>query len=90
MNELKSEFQSSFYQEKIQILTLQPDFWTIEKISTFFDATKHAVKKAISLKKGEGILSMPKRAKRQGISDEDLQVVTNFFTSDEYSRQLPG
>ena len=33
---------------------------------------------------------MPKRAKRQGISDEDLQVVTNFFTDDEYSRQSPG
>ena len=65
-------------------MTLKQGFWTIEKISTFFDTTKHAVKKAISLKKGEGILSMPKRSKRQGISDEDLQVVTNFFTNDEY------
>ena len=33
---------------------------------------------------------MPKRAKRKGISSEDLQVVTNFFNDDEYSRQLPG
>ena len=89
MNELKSKFQSSSYQEKIQILTLKPDSWTTEKTSTFFHTTKHAVKKAISLKK-EGILPMPKRAKRQGISDEDLQVITNFFTDDEYSRQLPG
>ena len=66
MNELKSKFQSSSYQEKILILTLKPDSWTTEKTSTFFDTTKHAVKKAISLKK-EGILSMPKRAKQQGI-----------------------
>ena len=60
MNELKSKFQSSSYQEKIQILTLKPDSWTTEKTSTFFHTTKHAVKKAISLKKEEDILSMTK------------------------------
>ena len=89
MNDLKSKFLSSSYQEKIQILTLKPDSWTTEKTCNFFDTTKHAVQKAINLKK-EGILSMPKRAKRKGISSEDLQVVTNFFNDDEYSRQLPG
>ena len=35
MNELKSKFQSSSYQEKIQILTLKPDFWTTEKTSFY-------------------------------------------------------
>ena len=70
-------------------MTLKPDSKTTEKTSTFFDTTKHAVKKAISLKK-DVFLSMPKRTKRQGISDEDLQVVTNFFTNDEYSRLLPA
>ena len=90
MNDLKSEFLSSSYQEKIQILTLKPDSWTTEKTCNFFDTTKHAVQKAINLKKQEGILSMPKRAKQKGISSEDLQVVTNFFNDDEYSRQLPG
>ena len=90
MHELKSKFKNSTYHEKIQILTLKPASWTTENTMKFFDTTKHSVKKAINLKKEEGILSKPMRAKRKGISSEDIQQVLSFFEDDEFSRPLPG
>ena len=90
MNELKSKFDSFTYQEKIQILTLKPASWPTEKMSNFFNTSKHSVQKAINLKKKVGSLSMPIRAKQKRISDEELQKVANFLNDDEYLRLLPG
>ena len=90
MNELKSKFDSFTYQEKIQILTLKPASWPTEKMSNFFNTSKHSVQKAINLKKKVGSLSMPIKAKRKRISDEELQKVANFLNDNEYLRLLPG
>lgn len=42
------------------------------------------------MKKEEGILALPIRSKRKGISTEDLQRALNFYNDDEFSRPLPG
>lgn len=47
MNELKTKLESSNYPEKIQILTLKPHLWNVEKTVNFFNTSKHAVKKSL-------------------------------------------
>ena len=55
MHELKSKFQTSNRQQKIQILTMKPKSCTIEKLAKFLNTTKHSVQKAISFQKEEEI-----------------------------------
>ena len=88
MNQFKTKFDSATYQENILVSTLQSASWTTEKTLKFFNTSKHAVLKAINLKKEDEILSVPIRAKRKGISSVDLQEVTKFYNDDEYSRLL--
>ena len=48
MLELKNKFiKSQSFAEKVQILTLKPNSWTIEYTKKFFGATDHQVRKAL-------------------------------------------
>ena len=46
--------------EKVKLLTLTPESWTIEKTMKEFEVSKYLVKKARSLKKELGILAETK------------------------------
>ena len=48
------------WNEKVKLLTLTPESWTIEKTMKEFQVSKYLVKKARSLKKELGILAEPK------------------------------
>ena len=50
----------SSWNEKVKLLTLTPESWTIEKTMKEFEVSKYLVKKARSLKKELGILAEPK------------------------------
>lgn len=52
--------------EKIQILTLLPPEWTVEKIQHIMETSSYLVKKAKELYNKEGILSIP--AKNKGMN----------------------
>ena len=43
--------------KQIPLLTLAPDSWTKQKITSFFNVKLRSVRKATSLKKEQGILS---------------------------------
>ena len=78
------------YKDKIQLLTLIPDSWTIQRAVDYFGVTEYAVKKAVALRDTQGILAVPKIYSRQRISQETLTAVKNMYIDDEYSRMLPG
>ena len=60
MLELKNKFiKSQSFAEKVQILTLKPNSWTIEYTKKFFRATDYQVRKALYLKKEKRILATP-------------------------------
>ena len=56
----------------------------------YFETTTYLVKTSMKLKKDEGILSIPKRSIRQGVNEEILKRVADFYENDEYSKELPG
>ena len=77
MTQLKDKYQdnSTSYADKIQILTLKPSNWTIEHTISYFDATKHAVMKAIKPKQNLGIISKPDPRLQKGINTDVITQV---------------
>ena len=66
----------SSWNEKVKLLTLTPESWTIEKTMKEFEVSKYLVKKARSLKKELGILAEPKAKTGKVLSQE---TVTTFL-----------
>ena len=61
----------------MQILTLKPDSWTTNKTISFFSCSKYLVIKLLKLKVERGILAVPTRKQREGITEEvKLKVVS--------------
>ena len=72
-------------QEKLKILTLAPENWSISKTCNEFDVSKYLVKKARKIKNSKGILVEPEKKKRNVLSDETKVKVLEIFESDEFS-----
>jgi hypothetical protein len=77
--------------QQLSLLTLAPASWTHRQTSDYFNVSEYASAQGSELKTKSGILACPaaKTASRQ-MSDDDKQRIIDFYTSDEYSRQLPG
>ena len=76
--------------EKLQLLTLIPDSWNREKISTEFNVTDYTVRQSRQLLKDQGILAMPDIGKGKHLSQATITLITNLYESDEYSRIMRG
>ena len=80
--------------KKLSLLTLAPNSWTNRQTSEYFGVSEYCVAQARSNKEKYGILSLsdaPSEKNRKGqVTDADKQRIIEFYTSDEYSRQLPG
>ena len=57
------------YAEKVQILTLTPDSWTIKKAASYFGVSEYQVRQARDLKKSRGILSKPDNNRGKPLSE---------------------
>ena len=79
MNELRTKFHSlNSHADKVQILTLKPTSWTIEKTADFFQCTTYIVRQATALKLQHGVLAKSTRVTRRGIGEEVVSLVTSF------------
>ncbi|KZS05303.1 Uncharacterized protein APZ42_031547 [Daphnia magna] len=74
--------------ERLSLLTLATHSWTHEQTSDFFGVSKYSATQAADLKIRIGILAQA--PKKRSLSDEEKARIIDFYTSDEYSRQLPG
>lgn len=75
--------------EKIQILTILPQSWSIKRIEKEFHVTNYMAKQAKKLVLQEGVLSMPN--KRESRFPKNIEEkVTKFYKSEEVSRIMPG
>lgn len=89
--ELKEKLQNTTStQKRLQILTLVPDTWSIEKTTTEFGVSSYMAKKSRALKREVGILGEAKAKKGKGLSQETVDKVHAFYNDDEYSRMCPG
>jgi hypothetical protein len=79
------------YDNRVLLLTLIPENWSVTRIMDKFQAIKHIVLKSKNLIKERGYGSLPgPRKRRSGISSETITSVTEFYKSMDISRQLPG
>lgn len=90
LEELQQKLKVSSRLEKLQILTLAPKHWSIERTSKEFEVTPFMVKKARKLKADHGILAMPGKKQGKVLSEEVKAKVQLFFEDDEFSRMCPG
>ena len=85
---LGKKIETSTRQEKIKLLTLEPESWTHQRSVRVFGVT---VRRSRQLKREKGILADPdpKRAGRQ-LSEDVKEQIMKFYQSEEYSRTCPG
>ena len=78
------------YEEKVQILNLAPESWTIRKAASYFGVSEYQVRQARGLKKSRGILAMLDKNRGKTLPESTAEKVILFFEDDEHSRLMPG
>ena len=61
-------------ERKIEIPTLAPEDWTMQKTVEFFNVSEHAVKQARKLKKKKGIVATSSNYYREGLDKETKKI----------------
>ena len=61
---MNEKLKVSNQKQKLQILTLTPDSWSVRKAAEFFKVSKSTIQKAKLLKSGKGIAGYPDMKKR--------------------------
>ena len=87
---VKDKMNVSPNHKQLQLLTLAPESWSIEKTVKEFNVSEYKVKQARQLKKDHGVLADPKPKVGRKLSKQIEERVTAFYQNDEHSRQLPG
>jgi hypothetical protein len=93
---IKSKLLNVPYREKCQLLTLCPPFFSTKKIISLFTSpqsgtvSQFLVRKSKALRKEKGILALPPKNRGRPLSDGHRKAVSEFYRSDENSRQMPG
>lgn len=79
IEELRNKFHSSTInrREKLQILTLLPDDWSVEKIAKRMNTTKYIAKASKTLNRQMGILSFP--GVKRGYRFNSISFHSGFF-----------
>lgn len=91
LNQLKNKFyQTSKRSEKITILTLLPQSWSLKKIEEEFGVSNYMARKVKDLVKEKGILSTPNPKPGKMLNNVIAQLVVNFYSEDDVSRMMPG
>lgn len=93
VDELKKAISSQDNRrQKISLLTTIPDIksWSIRKTAKTFGVTRWMVKKAKNLREICGYGSFPDAKIGNSIPNKVLEVVNNFYLSDDVSRVMPG
>ena len=81
---------SSGIRETLQLLTLAPRSWTIEKTAQEFGLTNYLVRRFWELRNTHGTLPNIQPSMRKPIQQDTVDNVVSFFYNDEISRIMPG
>ena len=91
IEQLKRKFSSSVSRsEKLTILTVLPQRWSLRKTSAVFGVSRYLARRAKLLVAEKGVLSSPNAQHTNALSLQTGEAVNNFYLSDELSRVMPG
>lgn len=89
--QLKEKFQTTTKKsEQLQILTVLPRSWTRKRIQGEFGVSDYMARKCKQLVREKGILSSPDPKPGPSLPSETVQIVTDFYQTDEITRIMPG
>lgn len=86
MDRLRVKFETSEINEKLQILTLVPQSWSIKQTVNFFDTTEYLAKKARNVLENYGVLGSVDKRRGHRLSEDVVTKVKEFYYDDEISR----
>lgn len=90
MEQIQGKVKQVNNREKIQILTLVPLSWPIQKVSEMFQVSEYLVRQSRQLLMEKGILSVPEVRKGKKLLGETVKKITDFYSHDDFSRIMPG
>ena len=82
---MKEKLKVSNKREKIQILTLTPESWSLRKIAKEFKVSKATARKGRILKEEKGILAVPQPVIGKRLIERTVNSVLKFYQNDENS-----
>ena len=82
---MKEKLKVSNKREKIQILTLIPESWSLRKTAKELKVSKATARKARILREEKGILVVPQPVIGKRLSEKTVNSVLEFYQNDEYS-----
>ena len=83
---MKEKLKTASYSEQIQILTLVPDKWSRMYCSEYFNVFEYLLSTSHEIEKVSVILAKPTPKKRKTITTETLDLVTNVYEDNNFSR----
>ena len=91
IHQLKEKFHSTTSRsERMRVLTVLPQSWSIRKVANMFGVSRYLVRKAKELVAEKGILSSPNPKGGMTLPAKTEEEVKNFYLSDVISRVMPG
>lgn len=88
---LKERFKNANNDDKLRILTILPQSWSCGKIENEFGVSNYMARKAKELVREKGVMCSPDpKPGSKTLAENVVELVQNFYNSDEVSRQLPG
>ena len=91
IRQLKEKFHASADKsQKVQILTVLPKSWSVQKVQKEFATSNYMARKAKELVKEQGIFSSPNPKHGSGLPLTTVKLVQAFYEFDEISRIMPG
>ena len=86
----KLALESTTSEEKIKILILTPESWSIVKAASYFGVSEYLIRQARELKKSRGILGSPDKNRGKPLPASTTEKVQLFYENDAHSRFMPG
>lgn len=91
LEQIKRTFSNTILkQDRIQLLTLAPEFWSRNYLIREFGCTEWEAREAKELVAEKGIFSIPEKKRGKVLSVETTNLVKSFYEKDDISRIMPG
>ena len=91
VKQLKDKFKTTTLRsEQIQILTVLPQSWSLNKIQREFGVSNYMARKSNELVREKGVLSIPDPKLGPSLPSTTIDCVCSFYQSDDISRIMPG
>ena len=91
LSKLKDKFRKTQSRsDKLTVLTVFPTSWTLAKIQQEFEVNDYMARQAKALVNEKGVLSSANCRGGKALSNDVIDAVTLFYTSDAISRIMPG